>query len=118
MAKQPRKTLHKSDPKPKKKRRPNPVIEVSTVHDLVGASSVTYQLERVSCGKTQCKKCAGHVRKGHGPYWFAYWTEGNKTRTVYIGKERRPASKVLGELAERRKERARERALTMARRAS
>jgi hypothetical protein len=42
-------------------------------------SSITYRLEKVSCGKG-CKGCP------HGPYWYGYWKEGGKTRSKYIGK--------------------------------
>jgi len=42
--------------------------------------SVTYRLERVTCGKN-CKGCP------HGPYWYGYWREGGKTRSRYIGKD-------------------------------
>jgi len=41
--------------------------------------SVTYRLEKVSCGKN-CKGCP------HGPYWYGYWREGGKTHSKYIGK--------------------------------
>gem|GEM_PF-378550 len=41
--------------------------------------SITYRLEKVSCGKN-CKGCP------HGPYWYGYWREGGKTRSKYIGK--------------------------------
>jgi hypothetical protein len=44
----------------------------------------TYQLESVRCGKKNCH-CA--VGKLHGPYWYAYWTEGGRTRSQYIGKK-------------------------------
>lgn len=43
------------------------------------SGSVTYRLERVSCGKN-CKGCP------HGPYWYGYWREGKRTRSKYIGK--------------------------------
>ena len=43
------------------------------------SDSITYRLERVSCGKN-CKGCP------HGPYWYGYWREGGKTRSKYIGK--------------------------------
>jgi len=42
--------------------------------------SVTYRQEWVRCGK-ECSKCP------HGPYWYAYWKEGGKTRSKYVGKE-------------------------------
>lgn len=43
-----------------------------------------YKQEAVFCGKERCKKCA--KGEGHGPYWYAYWWEGGKTRKKYIGK--------------------------------
>jgi hypothetical protein len=45
----------------------------------------TYQQEYVKCGKSTCKRCKDG---GHGPYWYAYWSENGKTRKQYIGKER------------------------------
>jgi hypothetical protein len=47
--------------------------------EVKNEGSVTYRLERVSCGKN-CKGCP------HGPYWYAYWREGGKTRSKYVGK--------------------------------
>lgn len=46
-----------------------------------GDPSVTYRLEAVRCGKANCKSCP------HGPYWYAYFREGNKLRSRYIGPE-------------------------------
>lgn len=43
----------------------------------------TYQQELVRCGKKNCKCAKGQL---HGPYWYAYWTEGGKSRSQYIGK--------------------------------
>ena len=43
-------------------------------------SSVTYQLERVHCGK----KCGGCP---HGPYWYAYYRSGGRVVSKYIGKD-------------------------------
>jgi hypothetical protein len=40
---------------------------------------VTYRLERVRCGKPNCKSCP------HGPYWYAYYREGKRLRSRYIG---------------------------------
>jgi hypothetical protein len=34
----------------------------------------------VKCGKPQCQK-------KHGPYLYAYWKEGNKTKSGYVGKK-------------------------------
>ena len=44
------------------------------------SDSMTFRLEKVSCGKN-CKGCP------HGPYWYGYWREGGKTRSKYIGKK-------------------------------
>jgi hypothetical protein len=93
--------LHKT----RRRRRPrNPVVQVLEHHDRIELErhgklerySVTYQLELVTCGKPRCLK-------RHGPYWYAYWTMGRRTRSLYIGKERRPASEVLADLAVRRR---------------
>ena len=42
---------------------------------------VTYRQERVRCGREGCSRCP------HGPYWYAYWREGGRLRSRYIGKE-------------------------------
>lgn len=42
---------------------------------------VTYRLESVRCGKPGCTTCP------HGPYWYAYYREGGKLKSRYIGKE-------------------------------
>jgi hypothetical protein len=46
-----------------------------------GDPSVTYRLETVKCGKPNCKACP------HGPYWYAYFREGKKLKSRYIGPE-------------------------------
>jgi hypothetical protein len=50
--------------------------EILKVHAI---GSITYRLERVSCGK-KCRVCP------HGHYWYGYWREGGKTRSKYLGK--------------------------------
>lgn len=42
---------------------------------------VTYRLETVRCGKEGCKSCP------HGPYWYAYYREGNRLKSRYIGRD-------------------------------
>jgi hypothetical protein len=63
------------------------------LHGLLGAAErtvgheamkKTYRSEMVRCGKESCKCAEGNL---HGPYWYAYWTEGGKTRSQYVGKE-------------------------------
>ena len=43
----------------------------------------TYRLELVRCGKGGCRCVDGKL---HGPYWYAYWSEGGKTKSQYVGK--------------------------------
>ncbi len=54
---------------------------------------VTYQLQYRRCGKPTCSTCKQGA--GHGPYWYAFWRDGAKLRSGYIGK-------VQPEAAERR----------------
>jgi hypothetical protein len=49
--------------------------------DRAPKGSVTYRQERVRCGREGCTTCP------HGPYWYAYWREGGRLRSRYIGKE-------------------------------
>jgi hypothetical protein len=46
----------------------------------VKPGKVSYRLEVVNCGKPGCSKCP------HGPYWYAYWREGGRVRSRYIGR--------------------------------
>jgi len=55
---------------------------------------VTYQLQYRKCGKATCSTC--REGPGHGPYWYAYWREGSRLRSGYIGKVR-PESVRLNE---------------------
>lgn len=52
---------------------------VENRHTKEGGHAITYELRPVLCGKPGCKR-------HHGPYWYAYWTQGGRVRTVYIGK--------------------------------
>ncbi len=42
--------------------------------------SLTLRYETVRCGKENCSRCP------HGPYWYAYWKEGGRTHSRYIGR--------------------------------
>jgi hypothetical protein len=46
--------------------------------DVPGMPTVTYRTQRVQCGKS-CAACP------HGPYWYAFWKEGGRSRSQYIG---------------------------------
>ena len=48
-------------------------------HDAAPAQ-VSYRQQHVRCGKEGCGACP------HGPYWYAYWKEGGRTRKQYIGR--------------------------------
>ena len=47
----------------------------------IRGSSVALRLEEVRCGKAGCRSCP------HGPYWYAYWSKGGRTKSAYVGKE-------------------------------
>jgi len=44
---------------------------------------VTYRQQFTRCGKKRCRKC--QEGQGHGPYWYAYWSENGRTVSKYIG---------------------------------
>lgn len=46
--------------------------------DVPGMPTVTYRLQHIRCGKS-CSSCP------HGPYWYAFWKEGGRSRSQYIG---------------------------------
>lgn len=45
---------------------------------------ITYQLQFRKCGKASCSTCRN--TQGHGPYWYAYWREGSRLKSGYVGK--------------------------------
>src|SRR5579859_7521962 len=47
------------------------------------SSKVTYRQQYTRCGKERCRKCQDGT--GHGPYWYAYWSEKGRTMSKYIG---------------------------------
>ena len=57
---------------------------VNAMIKLPGDQHITYQLQYRKCGKPTCRTC--HEGQGHGPYWYAYWREGSRLRSGYIGK--------------------------------
>lgn len=46
---------------------------------------ITYSQQYRRCRKATCSRCRGD-QPGHGPYWFAYWREGGRLRSRYLGK--------------------------------
>ena len=51
---------------------------------LSNEEEITYQLQHRKCGKASCSTCRNG--QGHGLYWYAYWREGSRLRSGYIGK--------------------------------
>ena len=54
------------------------------MRDIPNNQHITYQLQYRKCGKASCRTCRDG--QGHGPYWYAYWREGSKLRSGYVGK--------------------------------
>jgi hypothetical protein len=49
-----------------------------------GEHQIVYRQQYRKCGKPSCRTCSSS--QGHGPYWYAYWREGSRLRSTYIGK--------------------------------
>ncbi|HEY3993700.1 MAG TPA: DUF6788 family protein [Ktedonobacteraceae bacterium] len=47
---------------------------------------ITYQFQFRKCGKPSCSTCKSG--QGHGPYWYAYWREGSRLKSGYVGKKK------------------------------
>jgi hypothetical protein len=58
---------------------------------------ITYQLQYRKCGKASCGTC--RTGQGHGPYWYAYWREGTRLRSGYVGKVHPDKQKTGGAVA-------------------
>lgn len=65
---------------------------LALLQEVEPAPSVTYRSRFVKCGRAACKCASG--AEVHGPYVYAYWSEGGKTRSRYVGKSR-PAEVVV-----------------------
>jgi len=53
-------------------------------HEANGRGKIGYRMQKTFCSKKRCGKCWEGI--GHGPYLYAYWTEGGKTISKYLGK--------------------------------
>jgi DNA-binding SARP family transcriptional activator len=60
---------------------------------------VSYQWVYRKCGKERCRVC--REGRGHGPYWYASWREGKRTRSRYIGRTLPSALRSTGSLSVR-----------------
>ena len=61
-----------------------PVKDGREVVETVRGGGKTYRLERVKCGKDNCRCAGGDL---HGPYWYAYYRVGGRLKSEYIGKQ-------------------------------
>lgn len=77
---------------PRKPARERQIVQTKT-GDRYKGFAVTYQLERVQCGKAKC-------RTWHGPYWYAYSRNGDgRARSFYVGKKFRTLRELDAERA-------------------
>lgn len=68
------------------RQKPARLPAVENRHAVEHGHAVTYELRPVECGKPNCGRL-------HGPYWYAYWTQGGRVRTAYIGRKFTTVSK-------------------------
>lgn len=81
---------------------PNPYGTRSRVLSTSGSDAqklpekpVRYVQQMAFCGKKNCTTCTDG--NGHGPYWYATWSEHGWNKTLYIGKflpEQSPAENI------------------------
>ena len=79
------------------------VVEVYGCDD--GApDGLCFQNEIVDCRNPRCLHCPDNGPT-HGPYWYCYWKQGTRTRSVYIGREldTDKAERLVAKLSRRRK---------------
>lgn len=65
-----------------------PAIAPTTGREVIEtaqAGRITYQSERVKCGKANCRCADGE--KLHGPYWYGYKKKNGRLKSWYIGKK-------------------------------
>jgi predicted ATPase/DNA-binding SARP family transcriptional activator len=51
--------------------------------------TISYSRQYRRCNKADCPSCT-LGGPGHGPYWYAYWREGGRRRSRYVGKHLPP----------------------------
>ena len=54
--------------------------------EVPAPEGASFRKEYVRCGKPGCKSCP------HGPYWYAYYREGGRLKSRYIGRELEPST--------------------------
>jgi hypothetical protein len=53
------------------------------IDTYINKYGIYFRLEKVFCNKSNCKKCNGQNKEGHGPYWYSY----KNSKREYIGKK-------------------------------
>lgn len=61
----------------------NSSVNTSNMTRVPSDRHITYQEQYRKCGKA---KCSCRTGRKHGPYLYAYWREGQRMRSAYIGK--------------------------------
>ena len=59
-------------------------VDTNNVPLLPSDYHITYQKQYRKCGKATCATC--RTGRKHGPYVYAYWHEGVRLRSAYIGR--------------------------------
>src|SRR5579863_4996819 len=60
-------------------------VRIVSEPGLPSGVTITYSQQYRRCGKLNCRACRPGA-PGHGPYWYAYWWEGERMRSRYLGK--------------------------------
>ena len=63
-----------------------PVKSGRQVVEEVKEATRTQRREYVRCGKPNCKCAEGEL---HGPYWYEYWKEDGRSKSIYLGKKKK-----------------------------
>ncbi|KGF71563.1 hypothetical protein DO97_17510 [Neosynechococcus sphagnicola sy1] len=74
-------TMAESDVPPATVEFTAPSLSCVTDKEEPVTQDISYQQQYRRCGKPTCGTCP------HGPYWYAYWRDGAKVKSRYIGKE-------------------------------
>lgn len=72
----------------------SPAVEEKKIDERVRrlAAKLSEESETVVCRFVKCGKATCWCKKaqtGHGPYWYAYRSEGGRTRSRYVGRKLR-----------------------------
>jgi len=66
---------------------PQHLVKAAYGRGLPKDAHVTFHLQMRKCGNLRCKCAYGEM---HGPFWYAYYRNGNRLKSMYIGKPDKP----------------------------